>query len=66
MGKEVTTETLSNPFLISPIYLKLVPYSENNLLLLVQGFKLNLQEQKRKKSNINSKCILPSFQTESK
>ena len=61
-GIEVTTETMYNPFLILPTYLKLVPYSENSLFLLVPGFKSNLQEQKGKRSNINSKCILPSFQ----
>ena len=36
MWIEVTTETLSNPFLISPTNLKIVPYFENSLFLLVQ------------------------------
>ena len=38
IGMEVTTETLSKPFLISPTYLKLVPYEANNLLFPVLGF----------------------------
>ena len=32
MGMEVTTVTLSNPCLTSPIYLKFVPYSGKSLL----------------------------------
>ena len=66
IGIDVTTDTLSNPFLLSSTYLKLVSYSENSLFLLVPGFKSNLQEQKGKGSNINSKCILHSFQNKSK
>ena len=31
IGIEVTTDTLSSPFLTSPIYLKFIPYSGNNL-----------------------------------
>ena len=38
VGMEVTTDTPSRPFLISPTYLKLVPYEANNLLLPVPGF----------------------------
>ena len=66
MGIEVTIETLSNPFLISATHLKLVPYSENGLFLLVPGFKSKLPHQKGKSSNINSKCIVPSFQNKYK
>ena len=35
---EVTTDTLSRPFLISPTHQKLVPYEANNLLFPVPGF----------------------------
>ena len=35
---EITTDTLSRPFLISPTYLKLVPYEANSLLFPVPGF----------------------------
>ena len=38
IGMEVTTDTLSKPFLISPTYLKLVLYEANNLLFPVPGF----------------------------
>ena len=46
LGIGSTTETLSDLFLISPTYLKLVPYSENSLLLLVPGIKSDLPQQK--------------------
>ena len=38
IGMDITTDTLSKPFLISPTYLKLVQYEANNLLLPVPGF----------------------------
>ena len=38
MGIEVTTVTLSNPCLTSPIYLKFVPYSGKSLLCSTPGF----------------------------
>ena len=38
MGMDVTTVTLSNPFLTSPMYLKFVPYPGNNLFLVASGF----------------------------
>ena len=37
MGIEVTTVTLSNPCLTSPIYLKFVPYSGKSLLYSTPG-----------------------------
>ena len=40
IGIDVTTVTLSSPFLTSPIYLKFVPYPENNLFMAVPGFNV--------------------------
>ena len=34
IGMEVTTDSLSKLFLISPTYLKLVPYQANNLFIV--------------------------------
>ena len=41
IGMEVTTDTLSKPFLISPTYLKLVPYEEKFCCSLYQVVELS-------------------------
>ena len=38
MGIEVTTVTVSNPCLTSPVYLTFVPYSGKSLLCSTPGF----------------------------
>ena len=48
IGMEVTTDTLSWPFLISPTYLKLVPYEAKNCCSLFQVLELSEYEHKGK------------------